>query len=568
MTQRAALVGIIGCCFYVITLLNGLPEYFSILTWLSVSILVCSAGVALLSLQGLKCDWRVTGALSAEVFDSSTPRHDVSDSGFEMEPVGPAIEVSLSNNGTLSKVNLLLDVRLRHLRSGVRMTRRFLIEALPSGTAIASTLTLVELPRGRYEIAEIRIIGSDVLGLFRATMRLRNAPPVRARKSNATPNDRRASTENQVAVGPASVSGSRSATLSGMVDAGGGEAASNRLGRGEEIRGTRPYVAGDDLRTVHWKSTARLGHLVVKEFHPVTRSESVVIWDGAALAARSGGASTRKAGRRSSKGRATPPVRDYATENALRLTMSLCRTLAERGQPCTLLRLDEEPTSVSSQSRGVTEYSMASYSGGDGAGFSSGQNSFHLRCSEALADATADRATSLSEALSSHLARVDVGGDVYLVTASLSPDVGHVASLLQRRGSRLTVALVDASQIHSARAGQDSPSRGGFSLRAQADDSKGKAINYLEQARRLSAVGARVVQLRLGVGKSKGPATRDPAYQDGEFTNVVPDVRAALSHLLDEHFSGRISAEHGTSGASTYSPDETAPNVADATSSS
>jgi hypothetical protein len=52
MTQRAALVGIIGCCFYVITLLNGLPEYFSILTWLSVSILVCSAGVALLSLQG------------------------------------------------------------------------------------------------------------------------------------------------------------------------------------------------------------------------------------------------------------------------------------------------------------------------------------------------------------------------------------------------------------------------------------------------------------------------------------------------------------------------------------
>jgi hypothetical protein len=561
MTQRAALVGIIGCCFYVITLLNGLPEYFSILTWLSVSILVCSAGVALLSLQGLKCQWRVTGALSAETLDYSTQHDEPSDSDSDAELVGPTIEVSLSNSGTLSKVNLLLDVRLRHLRSGARLTRRFLIEALPAGTAITSTLTLVELPRGRYEIAEIRIVGSDVLGLFRATMRLRTAQAdLEPDTTRATEKNRRVSTDNQVAVGPASVSGSRSPALSGLADAGGDEAVSNRLGRGEEIRGTRPYVAGDDLRTVHWKSTARLGHLVVKEFHPVARSEAVVIWDGAAPAVRFGGTSARIAKNRGAEAGATPPMRDDATETALRLTMSLCRTLAERGQSCTLLRLDKEPTFVSSRSRAATEYSMASYSGGEGSGFSSAQNSFHLRCSEALADATADRATSLTEALGSQLGRVDVGGDVYLVTASLAPDVGHTASLLQRRGSRLAIALIDDSQSQTGLNGQKNLSRPAFSLRTKTDDAAVKATNYREQTRRLGAVGARVVQLRLGAWKSTGSGTSRSVQRDSESTDVVHDVRAALSHMLDEHFSGR-----GSSGrdSSEYSPDGTTLDAAD-----
>lgn len=561
MTQRAALVGIIGCCFYVITLLNGLPEYFSILTWLSVSILVCSAGVALLSLQGLKCDWRVTGALSAEAFESSTAHEDgsggASGSDSDAEPVGPALEVSLSNNGTLSKVNLLLDVRLRDVRSGARMTRRFLVEALPSGAAITSTLTLVELPRGRYEITEIRIIGSDVLGLFRATMRLRIAAPERNRDTaNAKPSERRAATENQVAVGPASVSGSRAAAMSGIADAGGDESVSNRLGRGEEIRGTRPYVAGDDLRTVHWKSTARLGRLVVKEFHPIARSEAVVIWDGAGQTTRSGGMRRRAVNNSATKARGPAPVRDDATENALRLTMSLCRTLAERGQPCTLLRLDKHPACVSSQSRAATEYSMASYSGGEGAGFSSAQNSFQLRCGEVLADAAAERDTPLAEALGSQLTRVDVGGDVYLVTASLSSDVAHTVSLLQRRGSRLAVALVDASQTFTGRAAQQTPRVAPFSLGANRDDTAQAATNYREQAQRLSAVGARVVQLRLGTNR-----VQNTTSQENDSTGIVTNVRAALSHLLDEHFAGRGSAGSASEYSTESSANEPASNA-------
>jgi hypothetical protein len=107
MTQRAALVGIIGCCFYVITLLNGLPEYFSILTWLSVSILVCSAGVALLSLQGLKCDWRVTGALSAEAFEVSTAHENGPGQRLGYGACRPRrLKYPFSTTERLSKVNL------------------------------------------------------------------------------------------------------------------------------------------------------------------------------------------------------------------------------------------------------------------------------------------------------------------------------------------------------------------------------------------------------------------------------------------------------------------------------
>ena len=66
-------------------------------------------------------------------------------------------------------------------------------------------------------------------------------------------------------VGPATVNYGRGAVGVSREAAGGESAASDLTGRGDELRGTRPYVAGDDLRSVHWKSTARLGELVVRE---------------------------------------------------------------------------------------------------------------------------------------------------------------------------------------------------------------------------------------------------------------------------------------------------------------
>jgi uncharacterized protein (DUF58 family) len=41
-----------------------------------------------------------------------------------------------------------------------------------------------------------------------------------------------------------------------------------RAGSGMEVFGVREYRAGDPLRRIHWRSTARLGELVVREYEP------------------------------------------------------------------------------------------------------------------------------------------------------------------------------------------------------------------------------------------------------------------------------------------------------------
>jgi uncharacterized protein (DUF58 family) len=44
----------------------------------------------------------------------------------------------------------------------------------------------------------------------------------------------------------------------------------------------RDYVAGDDRRHVHWRSTAKVGRLLVRQFHDTRRSQLTVVVDGAA----------------------------------------------------------------------------------------------------------------------------------------------------------------------------------------------------------------------------------------------------------------------------------------------
>ncbi|HEY7876023.1 MAG TPA: DUF58 domain-containing protein [Actinomycetota bacterium] len=52
-----------------------------------------------------------------------------------------------------------------------------------------------------------------------------------------------------------------------------------RTGAGEEFLGIRDYRPGDSPRAVHWRSTARTGHLMVREYeeHPSTRVGIVLV---------------------------------------------------------------------------------------------------------------------------------------------------------------------------------------------------------------------------------------------------------------------------------------------------
>jgi len=52
-----------------------------------------------------------------------------------------------------------------------------------------------------------------------------------------------------------------------------------RVGIGTQVVGTREYRPGDSLRQVHWRSTARIGKLVVKEFAEEDQPSLTVVLD-------------------------------------------------------------------------------------------------------------------------------------------------------------------------------------------------------------------------------------------------------------------------------------------------
>jgi uncharacterized protein (DUF58 family) len=416
ITQRAWLVGVVGFCFYLITIVNDLPSFYYALTWLAAGVLGSSLAIAFLSLIGLRCAWRV-------------PREIVTEN-FADDAGGPMLEVQLANAGTLNKTGVLIEAHLQ--RAGEKsdgdapiLSRRFLVEALPSGQSLTTALPLRHLRRGRYKVLELYLIGSDVLGLF--SIRKRVAPDATfssiledGGEAGSTPGFAR---RDEILVGPAAVArGSAGTTPTSLARREGGAPMTRSLGSGDDIRGTRLYVAGDDLRHVHWKSTARKGQLVVKEFHTTVQEQSLVVWDGAQVVSENQSPRRKKTATPS-----TPDIGFNATEWSLRLAASLCRALLESHRPCALLRLDGTPLALGLGMNDEKAASVLTMS----------------QVSEVLASARTNRACDGSEALAPFQARW-VGGEVYLATTTMG-DASALMTRLKRQGARVTVGLVDAA---------------------------------------------------------------------------------------------------------------------------
>ena len=68
----------------------------------------------------------------------------------------------------------------------------------------------------------------------------------------------------------------RSATLSGH-----GSETVPRTGHGQELLGLRPYLAGDDPRTIHWKQSARQGQLISQQRHHEEVRRLLILLDNA-----------------------------------------------------------------------------------------------------------------------------------------------------------------------------------------------------------------------------------------------------------------------------------------------
>ena len=272
--------------------------------------------------------------------------------------------------------------------------QRFLLEALPSGESLRTELVLRDLARGRYHLEELRLVGSDVLGLFRITRRIGSVGD--AERS-----------QREIVIGPAVARWMGGAPELFRRAAREGRGPTRLSGQSNDIRATRPYAPGDDLRHVHWKTTARHNTLVVKEFERATeRAPALIVWDGAAYAQWSDG-------------------EDSTIEWGLRLAASLHRAFSENGWPCGVLRLDAAPLLLTAVE---------------------GTSQNNARVLEMLAVA-ALRDSSLSQAMQLFLPALPPGLDIYLITASLSPDVARVAHQLRAGEGRVTLGLINGADF-------------------------------------------------------------------------------------------------------------------------
>jgi uncharacterized protein (DUF58 family) len=426
LTQRAALLGFVAFCFYLIAVVNTVPTFYFVLTWLAVAMLGASLGIALLALVGVDFQFEV---VRSRALSSFSP----------VDGGSPQVRLQISNRGTLNKTGILLILGLRDAQNR-RIVQRFVIEAVPSGGAIEAIVPLSDLKRGFYRLEEAHLTGSDVLGLFR--MRKRFAPAENSSRD--------------IIVGPPVLRGEKL-----EVSVGGGARNGSRrtvqTGQGEELRGTRPYSPGDDLRHVHWKSSARAGELVVKEFEQTGRSTALVVWDGAA-------------------GTTWGDGEWNSTEWSLTLCASLCHILLANGTPCDFARLDESPLLVSA--RGLSNDSLP------------------VAFIDALAGACAERKTSLESAVQAIFSRGARSHSlVLLVSASPNADVSAQARFWRGRGARVQVVLVDAAALINPR---DRRSRSRAARSNQGDKIHTAAVtieNYTAQLARLREDGFEVVRV-------------------------------------------------------------------------
>lgn len=214
-------------------------------------------------------------------------------------PVGSVAEIRLTvrGRGRLPTGGLLIEDTVPHAL-GDRV--RFAVEHVPRGSGATLSYPLQPIMRGVHRVGPLRAKVTDLFGLAEF--------------------DRELGGQHRFVVVPTV------AELHGMPHGSGigsGEEGSVRLrsGHGEDDAIVRPYRTGDDMRKVHWKSTARRDELVVRVEERPARGGSTVLLDHRATAHRGAGPTA-------------------SIEWAVSFAGSACLHLHHCGQPVRLVTVD------------------------------------------------------------------------------------------------------------------------------------------------------------------------------------------------------------------------------------
>ncbi|MEV6300969.1 DUF58 domain-containing protein [Actinoplanes sp. NPDC051861] len=182
-------------------------------------------------------------------------------------PVGSSARVilRLQNLSRLPTGTMLLEDRLPY---ALGSRPRVVLERLGAHQASSVAYTVRADVRGRYPIGPLMVRLTDPFGLCELT---RSFPSV----------DRLTVIPQVVALPRVRLAGEYAGT---------GESRARSVAvHGEDDAATREYRRGDDLRRVHWRSTARTGELMVRREEQPWESRATVVLDTRAYAHRGEG---------------------------------------------------------------------------------------------------------------------------------------------------------------------------------------------------------------------------------------------------------------------------------------
>lgn len=182
-------------------------------------------------------------------------------------PVGASSRVvlRLANMSRLPTGTLMLEDRLPY---ALGSRPRLVLDRLGAGQASSVAYTVRADARGRYEVGPLAIRMTDPFGLCELT---RSFP----------------STDHLVVI--PQVVPLPSVRLAGEFAGSGDSRARSVSVHGEDDAATREYRHGDDLRRVHWRSTARVGELMVRREEQPWESRATILLDTRAVAHRGEG---------------------------------------------------------------------------------------------------------------------------------------------------------------------------------------------------------------------------------------------------------------------------------------
>ncbi|NUQ00449.1 MAG: DUF58 domain-containing protein [Armatimonadetes bacterium] len=177
------------------------------------------------------------------------------------------VEIRLENRALLPKCLLRIDEDLPDGLGGDEASPPGCVVPMLWGDLTTCGYPLIARYRGRYRLAPLVATAVDTFDLFRAR--------------------RQIGPSNEIVVYPRrvplSIHALHAPTLDGMIRR------SRPVASGVDFRGTREYQPGDDLRRIHWRSTARRGRPIVVEFEEPATTDLFIVLDVSPTAAQGEG---------------------------------------------------------------------------------------------------------------------------------------------------------------------------------------------------------------------------------------------------------------------------------------